>query len=149
VLKWKLTRGGRASMADLHDPAGAGPTVLLCLYDSSAATQPLLAGTVLAGGTCAGRPCWRALGDGSGYRYKNRDGTPDGVTDLKLKVGGPGEIQLLAKGKGTSLPLPRLGLTTPVTLALVIDDTVATTCWQARFASALRNDATMFKATAP
>ena len=62
LLKWKVSRGGRASLADFRDPATAGPTVLLCLYDASGAAQPLLEGTVVAGGACGAKPCWRPLG---------------------------------------------------------------------------------------
>jgi hypothetical protein len=149
LLKWKIGGGGHVSMADLKNPATADPTILLCLYDASGFPQPLLEGTILAGGSCGGRPCWKTLGGAGGYRYKNPSATPDGLTDLKLKIAGQGELQLVLKGKGADLSLPALGFTTPVTLALVLDDAVGTSCWQATFTTALRNDAALFKATTP
>ena len=67
----------------------------------------------------------------------------------KLRVGGDGELRLLVKGKGANLSLPPLGFSTPVTLALVVEDATGTSCWRATFAAALRNDATVFKAVSP
>ena len=149
LLKWKISRGAQTSTADMKDPAGGGPTLRVCLYDASASAQPLLESTVLAGGTCGGTACWKPLGAAGGYRYKNNAGTPDGITDLKLRVGGDGELRLLVKGKGANLLLPPLGFSTPVTLALVVEDATGTSCWRATFAAALRNDATVFKAVSP
>ena len=117
----------------------------MCVYDASASAQPLLAGAVGAGGSCGPKPCWKAVA--GGYRYRNKAATGDGVTDLKLRFSASGEIQVVVKGKGAALPLPALGLTTPVHVQLVVDDGSAPkTCWQSTFSSPLKNDGSIFKA---
>jgi hypothetical protein len=82
-----------------------------------------------------------------GYRYKDKAAGADGVTDLKLRLTAAGELQILVKGKGAALPLPSLGLTTPVHVALVIGDGTSRSCWQSTFPGALANDATVFRAS--
>jgi hypothetical protein len=144
LLKWRIVRGGQGTLADLHDPVGGDAVFAICVYDASASAQPLVTGAVLAGGTCGSRPCWKSVA--GGYRYKNKAATADGVTDLKLRLSASGELQMVVKGKGAALPLPTLGLTTPVYVQLVIDDGTDQTCWQSSFTSTLKNDAVIFKA---
>jgi hypothetical protein len=98
------------------------------------------------GGTCAGKPCWKALG-GNGYRYRDKAGTPDGLTDVKLRLSTVGKTQVLVKGKGARLPMPAMGLSLPVTAQLLVGDATTSSCWDARFESALKNDGTQFRAT--
>jgi hypothetical protein len=143
LLKWKIVRGGYGTLADLHDPVGGSAAFGVCVYDASASAQPLLAGAVVAGGSCGAKPCWKAVG--GGYRYKNKAASSDGVTDLKLRLSASGELQVVVKGKGAALPLPALGLTTPVHVQFVVDAASVKTCWQSSFPSALKNDATTFK----
>jgi hypothetical protein len=144
LLKWKIVRGGLATAANLHDPVTGDAVLAVCVYDASGAAQPLLAGTVPPGGTCGTKPCWRSVA--AGYRYKNRAATGDGVTDLRLRVGHNGEVQLVVKGKGAMLPMPTLGLVPPVRVQLVVGDPSGTTCWQSTFPSAVKNDGATFKA---
>jgi hypothetical protein len=122
------------------------PSLAVCLYDASAAAQPLLASALLPGGTCDAKRCWKRLAGDGGYRYRNRAATPAGLTDLKLRLSPAGEVQLVVKGKGGKLALPPLGLLTPVRVQLLIEDAAATTCWGSSFTSATRNDAGIFKA---
>jgi hypothetical protein len=145
LLKWKIARGGLASLADLDDPANGTVTLGVCLYDASAKTQPLLASAVLGGGSCNGKPCWKSLA--TGYRYKNKSAAPDGLTDVKLRVSGAGELSLVVKGKGANLALPSLDLTPPVRLQLVVSDSAGSSCWESHFPSAQKNDAGMFRAS--
>jgi len=124
---------------------GGATKLDLCLYDASSTAQPLLTGEVLGGGTCGSKPCWKALGSG-GYRYKNKAGSVDGFTDVKLRVSSGGEIGLVVKGKGAGLSMPVLGLVTPVQLQLLVRDGSGTTCWESRFTGAVKNDPALFKA---
>lgn len=149
LLRWRIGDGGLATLAELKDPASGAPALRVCLYDGSSATQPRLASTIPAGGTCGTKACWKALGGAGGYRYRNRAATPEGVTALKLKIAGQGELQLLVKGKGADLPMPALGLVTPVTVQLAISEGGQTDCWEATFASALHDDASIFRAKSP
>jgi len=136
-------RGGHAMEADLGDPTGA--TALgLCLYDVSASSQPLITRKVLPGGTCGTKPCWKAVP--GGYRYRNKVGSGDGVTDVKLRVSAAGEIALLIKGKGASLDVPSLDFLPPVRLQLLASDSGGVTCWESTFAHAIKSEPTLFKA---
>jgi hypothetical protein len=129
--------------ADLGDPTGA-TTLGICLYDASASSQPLIARKVLPGGTCGAKPCWREVP--GGYRYKNKAGSGDGVTDVKLRVSAAGEISLVVKGKGASLDVPSLDVLPPVRLQLLASDSGGVTCWESTFAHAIKSEATLFKA---
>jgi hypothetical protein len=131
---------------DFLDPVGGAPELGVCVYDASASLQPLLVGTLLAGGTCDGKPCWKQLGGSGGYRYKNRAGTPAGLTGVKLRVTRGGALQLVVMAKGVHLPMAPLGLVTPVRVQLQVAGESGTTCWESSFESASKNDATTFKA---
>jgi hypothetical protein len=146
LLKWRIARGGAAAPADFLDPVGGAPELAVCVYDASTSLQPLLVGTLLAGGTCDGKPCWKQFGGAGGYRYKNRAGTAAGLTGVKLRVSRAGELQLAVKAKGVHLPMTPLGLVTPVRLQLQVAGEGDTTCWESSFESASKNDATTFKA---
>ena len=100
------------------------------------------------GGVCGSRPCWKASGS-TGFSYKNKAATPNGLTSLKLKAGVSGKASVQAKGKGTNLPTPVLGLTLPVTAQLLITSGSTTECWQTTYTAATTNDAARFKAKGP
>jgi hypothetical protein len=147
-LKWKWARGAASVPADFKDPIGGSARYELCLYDASPAVQPRMASLVAAGGSCAGKPCWRATG-GSVFQYTNQAGTPDGIAKAKLKAGPPGKAQLRVSGKGPHLPTPAPPLVLPVTVQLLIDDGTTIECWQASYTSATVNKPRRFKAKGP
>jgi len=66
----------------------------------------------------------------TGYKYKNKAATPNGLTDAKLKAGTGGKAQVGLKGKGSLLQNPTLGLTLPATVQFLIGDGTGTACWQ-------------------
>jgi hypothetical protein len=123
-------------------------TYRLCLYDASAAPQPLMETDVPTGGTCSGVPCWKALGV-SGFRYLDKAGTSDGITSLLLKAGSAGRAKIQAKGRGANLGTPSFILSLPVTIQLVVDDGSGTECWQTTFTSAKINGGARFIAKGP
>lgn len=99
-------------------------------------------------GTCGVAPCWKVKGS-TGFGYRNKAGTPDGLTAMKLKAGTAGRPSVQAKGKGVHLQTPALALTLPVTVQLVIANGSATECWQTTYTAAtLRSDG-RFKAKGP
>ena len=117
------------------------------MYDVSTSPQPRLAVTLLPGGTCDDKPCWKRLDGAGGYRYRNKAASPNGLTHLKLRMTRSGDVQLLVKGRGGNLPMPPLGLAMPVHAQLLIGDVTGTTCWGSSFESAVRNDAILFRAS--
>jgi hypothetical protein len=148
LFKWKWRRGAATDVADFFDPVGGSASYRVCVYDDSANSQPLMQINVPPGGVCGSRPCWKASGS-TGFSYKNKAAAPDGLTNLKLKAGVSGKASVQAKGKGTNLPTPTLGLTLPVTAQLLITSGSTTHCWQTTYTAASVNDVARFKAKGP
>jgi len=61
----------------------------------------VLSATAAAGGTCAGRPCWKATKSGFAFGDKM---TTNGVTKLAIRRGGPGKTKIVAKATGHPMP---------------------------------------------
>ena len=139
ALQWKWTKGAPTAKADFGSPTTT-TGYQLCIYDGSAS---LVSSTAIpADGICAGRPCWSE--NGSGFKYADKDATPDGVTKITLKQGlAPGQAKIGLKGKGANLNLPALPLSQPVTVQLRNSNGV---CWEAVYsAPASKDDSTQFK----
>jgi len=96
-----------------------------------------------AGGTCAGRPCWALKS--SGFRYGQKEMTPNGLTAIDVRSGAAGKARMVLKGKGEPLGLPALPIASlPLTVQLANG---VGTCWSAVFAGDIRqNDGDGFKA---
>ncbi len=144
-IKWKWTGAATVNFGDFDDPEGGSVDYRLCVYDSSGGQQPLVESAVLTGSACGTRSCWRETG-GTGYKFKDRTATPDGITQMKLKEGTAGRARVQAKAKGVSLDTPSPPLTLPVTVQLLIDDGATSDCWQATYSDFQRNEAGIFKA---
>ncbi len=148
-LKWTTRRGNATDVADFLDPTMFGRRVSLCLYDASAASQPIVAMDFASGGKCGKKDCWADRG-GKGFNFKNKSGaTSRGIGGLSLKAGEQGKARIQAKGKGDFLVLPTLPLTSPATAQLIIDDGIERSCWQVSFPAVVTNDATRFHAVGP
>ncbi len=136
-LQWKWNRGEVTTKADYGTPLTT-TDYRLCLYDNGG----LVSGAHMpAGQLCAGKPCWRETG--SGYVYKDKEATPDGITGVNLKQGlTPGKAKITIKGKGANLEMPTLPLTQPVTVQLRNSNGI---CWESTHSSpAQKNDAARF-----
>ena len=148
LLKWKWAKGATTAVGDFGDPVGGSASYHLCVYDASGKAQPLMDVPVAPGGICGTAPCWKAVKT-TGFAYKNKAGTPLGITTVALKAGAAGKASISMKGKGVLLPTTALGLSMPVTVQLVIADGVTNTCWQTTYTAATRNTATQFGAKGP
>ncbi len=146
-LKWRWGHGDATPIDAFLDPTSGSEAYVTCVYDSSANGQPLVRMNLGAGGNCDMGLCWKATS--KGFLYRNKSGTSDGVTLMKLLSGLDGQACIQVKGKGDRLPPLMLGLTLPVTVQLMITDGVTTGCWQTVFTDASKNDASMFVATGP
>jgi hypothetical protein len=134
VLAWKWLKGDSA-LADFGVPSASGEA--LCIWD--AGQQLIWRGLAPAGGDCGGSPCWKPLGT-KGYRYKDRDGTPSGISSLVLSSGFGGRAKIVLKGKGLLLAPPAPPLAVPLRVQLQSD---AGRCWEA---SVRANGPGIFKA---
>jgi hypothetical protein len=150
--KWKAAATDATAVGEFRDPVSATPTVRACVYDVSVNPQPLMQAQVPAGGTCAGKPCWKPVGSVAaprGGKYKNVAATPDGLTNATLLGGAAGKAKIGLKGKGSLLQNPdNLHLIFPVTVQLLIGDGNGTSCWQTTYAAGAET-ATKFSAKGP
>jgi hypothetical protein len=137
-LGWKWVASAPTPKADFGSPMTSS-TYVLCVYDAGGVR---LGAVAPAGGSCAGRPCWRETS--AGFKYADRARTPDGLTGIRLKAGDAGHGQIAVKGKGPNLRMPTLGLATPVTVQLGRSD--GTACFEARFGAPTTNQADRFVA---
>jgi hypothetical protein len=145
ALIWKWVKGSATALADFGTPlTTTGYT--LCVYDSSANPQPLLLSMAPPGGTCAnGKPCWKTTK--TGFKYRDKDLTPDGLSFLLEKAGADRIAKLIAKGKGPNLAMPPLPLTPAVTVQLKRNDNPLM-CWSATYSTPIKNLSDQFKAKA-
>ncbi len=124
-MVWKWSKGAATSRVDFGDPT-TGDGYELCLYDG---TGLVASATAPAAGLCEGRACWSARG--TGFVYKDRLQTPDGLQSITLKAGDAGRASIRVKGQGDALALPSLvTLASPLTVQLM---TTAGACWAARY----------------
>jgi hypothetical protein len=143
-LLWTWQDDEPAASGAFGDPVRAATGFALCAYDADGL---VLSESVLAGGSCGGRPCWTALAAG-GYRYRGA-ATSSGLTRLVLKPASAGKARIRVEGRGAALDLPVLPIgTMPVTVQLVRRDDPAR-CWQAEYTTARANDATVYRAMTP
>jgi cysteine-rich repeat protein len=156
---WKWLKGPQTDHADFGDPSSSDD-YLLCVYDRSAGSPSVaLAARLPFGGVCNGKPCWKQLGRETapkGYRYLDRDLTPNGIQKLKLGPGDAGKAKLLLVGKGGSLPLPGpVGVDKYFNqdgdVSVQLSRGSAAPCWETVFPAAAtkRNTATQFLAKSP
>jgi len=125
LLLWKWLKGESTVAADFGDPT-TSTDVRLCVFDDG----ELVAGALApAGGSCAGKPCWKATGD-RGFKYKDKEQTPTGLKVLKLKAGETGKAKIIAKAKGELVNLPGLPLSGPVLVQLSAE---GASCFEAQY----------------
>jgi hypothetical protein len=99
-VTWTWKHGPAMPLAVLGSPTSAGGAPYsLCIRDAHGAV--IVHDELPTGGLCSGRPCWRALGS-RGFGFKDARGG-DGVTALRVLVGGRSGSQVTAKMKGASL----------------------------------------------
>jgi cysteine-rich repeat protein len=123
-IKWKWLKGERTTTAEYGTPLTT-TNYQLCIYDQTGLRFDV---TMPAGGTCAGKPCWKASG-GKGFQYKDKDLTPDGGAALKLKEGALAKAQIQFQGRGSALAMPDLStLVQPLRVQIQQTDGL---CWEA------------------
>jgi len=142
-LTWKWT-GPSMSATDFGDPRSASDYAL-CVYDASAASQPVVGAVAPAGSGCRGnRPCWRATSN-TGFKAADKDGRPQGLVQVVLKQGSSGQAKIVIKGKGPNLHLPSAPPLLPLRIQLQRSDVPV--CWEATFSAAIIDEPGHLKAT--
>ena len=140
--QWSWQKGAATTLGDLGDPVG-GDDYTLCVYDESGAPTLATGAVIPGGGTCKGKPCWKALGT-SGFAYKDSKRLRFGIAAIKLKAGPDGKAQLQIKGQGATLPVPALPAPLPLRVQLTAENG---TCWESVFATTgtTRNDGARYQ----
>ncbi len=139
-LLWKWIKGGSATQAELGNPTSTAD-YSLCVY--AGGTNDLIAAADIPPSATA----WESIGS-KGYKYQDTNAAEDGVTKVIVKGSESNKSKALLKGKGSNLPDPTLGsLPFPVTTQLVNRETGV--CMEGVFSSAIKNDASQFKAKNP
>jgi hypothetical protein len=94
-------------------------------------------------GANAGATFWSE--NGTGYKYRNPNGSADGTQGVRLIAGADRRAKILVKGKGENVDMPTLGaLAGPITMQL--HQSSGAVCWSATYSSPfLRQDSSLFK----
>jgi len=131
-LQWKWSKGSITTKADFGSPVTT-TSYQLCIYDGTPTV--IVDALIPAGGLCGTsnpKPCWKDKP--KGFDYKDKDLTPDGVEQLKLKEGlAAGKASIQLKAKGTPLDDPTYPITQPVTVQL--HNTTSGLCWEAVYSA--------------
>jgi hypothetical protein len=155
-VKWQ--KGPALAGTDFGNPLSDGGTAYtVCVYGDGN-----LAGSYVvdrAGGTCAGRPCWKSTGGdpptNRGYSYSDRLTTADGIQKMQMKGGDAGRAKLSVKGRNNggrgqlSLPVgvaAEMAGSSQATIQLFGVDAPAPGCFTATLGEIQKDDGTQFKA---
>jgi hypothetical protein len=144
TLSWRWTKGQEVTPVHLGDPRTTN-SIAFCVYDASAAPQPLIDLAVPAGGGCGKLPCWRPIGAG-GLRFDYFDSARfvGGLESVRLMAKPEGRGRAIVLARKDNLTLPATPLTTPVTVQL---QAANGTCWSAEYSTdVLTNGGGQFKA---
>ena len=144
AVKFKWGGGPAVDVGDFGTaPASGSPVYELCIYDQNGATTTqAFRAQAYASADCAGVPCWRVT-PGVGWKFKTKDGLPDGLTALVLKAGIAGKAKVQVKGKGTRLILPTLPLAKSPSVVAQLR-TSSGKCWGAAFSTDVKNETLRF-----
>jgi len=147
-LNFRWQRGAATTVGEFGDPVAGGTSYDLCIYDESADVPSLvMSAAIPAGGTCRGKPCWKAAGSGAvnGYRYNDPDSSNDGIRRIVLRPGPLGKARAQVKGKGNDLTLPGLPLSQDSQVTVQLRNSVGG-CWGTSYdAPASKNEADQFR----
>lgn len=143
-LRWRWSKGGTTAKTEFGDPI-ATTAYALCIYDEANAVPSLaLRASIPPGGACDGVSCWHETS--TGFEYKDHDATRDGIDRITLREGPtPGHARILVTGSGATLPLPTLPLAQHPRVTVQLRN-AAGGCWGSVHGTAIRNDASQFKA---
>lgn len=140
-IVWRMNRSEATDLADFGSPE-IDTAYALCVYDASAAAQPVLAFSVPAGGECRERPLWKA--SARGHRHANRCVAREGLHSLGLVRRADASANVKVQGRRERLRISPLALVPPLTVQL---RNGAGGCWGTSYASPVANTPSLFKAT--
>lgn len=150
VLEWKWLKGEETLAAEYGNPA-LDTQYRLCLFDLSNEAPVLFTQVAApAAGNCTSKPCWKALGKvpgTKGYRYNDKETTPDGLKQMTMTPGTEGSAKVVLKAAGVNLALPIEEIPVPLPIRVQLQASNGT-CFEATYSTAEKNDGRDFKANA-
>ncbi len=133
-LAWKWIKGSTTTKADFGKPT----TITgynFCIYDGT--SNLIVAAAMPNAGICnmwSPKPCWTE--QVTGYDYRDKDLTPDGIQKVYLREGiEPGSARIILKARGNLLDDLAFPLVQPLTVQLVNTNGV---CWEAKYSAPAR-----------
>ena len=146
--KWVFKGGPPSTIADFASPeSNSDANYSLCLWDSTATTEPLLGIDIPTASLCDDKPCWKPRTNG--YKFRDRNGLPHGAIRAKLLAGDVGRSKIVLIAKSVNLSDMTLPLSAPLTTQLIVDDAGSTVCWEAVYPTIRVNDADKLKSKTP
>jgi hypothetical protein len=149
VLEWKWLKGQATLAAEFGNPV-LETDYRLCLFDLSGETPKLFSQAAApAAGNCTSKPCWKALGrvpGTKGYRYNDKEATPDGLKQMTVTPGTDGNAKVVLKATGVNLALPILEVPVPQPIKVQLQASNGT-CFEATYSTSDKNDGREFKAS--
>ncbi len=150
VLEWKWLKGEETLAEEFGDPV-LTTDYRLCLFDLSGESPALFTQAAApAAGNCKSKPCWKALGrvpGVKGYRYNDKETTPDGLKQMTMTPGPDGNAKIALKAAGVNLALPIVVEPVPLPLRVQLQASNGT-CFEATYSTAEKNDGEELKANA-
>jgi photosystem II stability/assembly factor-like uncharacterized protein len=125
-LIWKWIKGSQTSKVPDFGTPTTTTDYQICIYDGT--NTLILSALAPAGGLCnvsSPTACW--ADKPTGFKYKDKDLTPDGLQQILLKEGIAAKAKIIVKGKGVNLQMPSMPLIQPVTVQL---KNSAGVCWE-------------------
>ena len=149
-MKWKWRRCAQTDRVDFGNPLDT-TSYALCVYDETSGVPALVMTAIApAGGTCGNGACWKETA--RGFKYLDRDATPDGLLRIRLQSGTEGRAMISVSGRGVDLDIPppfgptQLFADDPGVLVQLVKSDGMGECWEAAYPSpANENTATRFK----
>lgn len=144
-LTWQWKKGDVTTAGELGNALASATRYDLCVYDQASGVSSLAAHLrIPGGGTCHGKPCWKASGSGA-LKYADKDATPDGVTQASLRPGAAGKAQIQVKARGVHLAVPGLPFAQSPAVVVQLHSSTGVCFGETYAAPAGRNDAGQFK----
>ena len=139
VFTWSL--GDPTTTAELGDPT-VDTQYAVCVWDYALGVPSLVMEMVAEpDGNCVGHPCWNAISNGGGFRYKDPGLLPDGLQQLTVRSGVLGKSRLTVKARGEAMPDPPMPFQHDGLITVQVRNSFGT-CWGADYVTTPRKNTT-------
>jgi hypothetical protein len=138
LTTWRWRTQGSILISDLGDPVNT-TTYSLCIYAGAVPTRIMELRAPVDGICPVNKPCWKSKGP-KGFRYSDRDATPNGIKRLRLRTTPPALADIVVRARGPNVPIPSLPLTGPVVAQLIKSD--GPECWQSNYSNPPKKNTT-------